>query len=243
MDQAIYTAASGALAMETKLAIISNNIANVSTAGFKKDYVSFEKYLRPLDTNPLVPVQYQRIPEDVITRDNYVDVSQGDVRQTSNPLDVALIGEGYLVVSTNEGLRYTRAGSFQRNQEGYLADQEGNPLQSEGGSISIGNGTVVIGRDGTVTVDGTSAGRLQVVTIPPDALVKVGRNHFNVKPGVTPVAASSPVMQQGAIELSNVNAVQEMLGLIETQRAYEAFQKMMRTVSDAYGLSIRNVGM
>lgn len=243
MDQAMYTAASGAMAMELRLAVISNNIANVDTTGFKKDQVSFESYMKQLDTDPLVPVQYQRIPEDVITKEYSIDTTQGTIRRTGNPLDVALVGEGYFVVETDKGLRYTRAGSFQRTTDGLLANQQGDIVQGEGGNIAIGSGDVIIARDGTVSVDGATVGRLQVVTIAPESLMKSGKNLFEVAPGVTPASAETPVVQQGSIELSNVDAIKEMLGLIQTQRAYEAFQKMITSVSDAYGQSIQQVGM
>lgn len=243
MDQAMYTAASGAMAMELKLAVISNNIANVDTTGFKKDHVSFESYIKQLSTDPLVPVQYQRVSEDVVTKEYSIDTTQGQLRQTGNPLDVALAGEGYFVVATEQGLRYTRAGSFQRTTDGFMADQQGNIVQGEGGGITIGNGEVIIGRDGTVSVDGTTVGRLQVVTIAPESLVKSGKNLFEVAPGVTPASAETPDVQQGSIELSNVDTIKEMLGLIQTQRAYEAFQKMITSVSESYGQSIQRVGM
>ena len=123
--------------------------------------------------------------------------------------------------------RYTRAGSFQRSIDGLLIDQGGNPVQGEGGDIQLGTGDVVISSDGTVTVGGQVVNKLKV---------------FEVRTGYAPVAVDAPQIQQGTLEMSNVNAIKEMLGLVETQRAYDLFQKMMRTVNDAYGQSIRNVG-
>lgn len=242
MDQGIYTAAAGAMAMELKLHVIANNLANTSTIGFKKDEVNFERYLKQLDTSALATGEYQRISEDVIAKEYYIDTTQGAIRQTGNPLDVALSGDGYFVVSTEQGPRYTRAGAFQRSQEGLLTDQEGNAVQGDGGDIAIGNGTVIIARDGSVSVEGALVGTLQVVDIPPDQLQKKGQNLFAVADGYAPTATENPKVQQGAVESSNVDSIKGMLGLIETQRAYEAFQKMMKTANDTYGQSIRNVG-
>jgi flagellar basal-body rod protein FlgG len=242
MDQGVYTAAAGAMAMELRLAVIANNLANVDTVGFKKDHVNFEKYVKQLETLPLAEGEYQRIAEDVITKEYYIDTSQGSSRLTSNPLDVALIGDGYFAVSTEGGERYTRAGSFQRSIDGLLIDQGGNPIQGEGGDIQLGTGDVIIASDGTLTVGGQVVDKLKVVDIPDDQLVKSGRNLFEVREGYTPVEAENAQIQQGTLEMSNVNAIKEMLGLVETQRAYELFQKMIRTENDAYGQSIRNVG-
>jgi len=242
MDQGIYTAAAGAMAMEVKLAVIANNIANANTVGFKKEVVTFEEYLKQLDTSPLVPVQYQRIPEDVITKEYYIDTSQGPSRQTGNPLDVAIIGDGYFVVNTDRGPRYTRSGSFQRSPAGVLVDFQGKPVQGEGGDIPIASGEVIIARDGTVSVNEEVVDKLQVMDIASEALQRMGNNYFEVKQGFAPAAKENLVIEQAALEFSNVDVVKEMLGLIETQRAYESFQKMMRTVSDAYGQAIHNVG-
>jgi flagellar basal-body rod protein FlgF len=242
MDQGIYTAAAGAMAMEVKLAVIANNIANANTVGFKKEVVTFEEYLKQLDTSPLVPVQYQRIPEDVITKEYYIDTSQGPSRQTGNPLDMAIIGDGYFVVNTEQGPRYTRSGSFQKSPAGVLVDFQGNPVQGEGGDIPIASGEVIIARDGTVSVNEEVVDKLQVMDIASEALQRMGNNYFEVKQGFAPAAKENPVIEQAALEFSNVDVVKEMLGLIETQRAYESFQKMMRTVSDAYGQAIHNVG-
>lgn len=242
MDQGVYTAAAGAMAMELRLAVIANNIANVDTVGFKKDQINFEKYLKQLDTTPLAEGEYQRVPEDVITKEYFIDTTQGSSRQTGNPLDVALVGDGYFTISAPGGTRYTRAGSFGRSVTGVLIDQQGNPVQGEGGEIQLGNGEVIIARDGSLTVGGAVVDKLKVVDIPGDQLVKAGNNLFEVKAGYTPGAVEDVQIQQGSIEMSNVDGIKEMLGLIETQRAYDMFQKMMRTVNDAYGQSIRNVG-
>lgn len=242
MDQGVYTAASGAMAMELRLAVIANNLANVDTVGYKKDHVNFEKYVKQLETLPLAEGEYQRVAEDVITKEYYIDTTQGSSRLTGNPLDVALIGDGYFAVSTESGERYTRAGSFQRSVDGLLVDQQGNSIQGEGGDIQLGKGEVVIATDGTVNVGGQVVDKLKVVDIPDDQLVKSGRNLFEVSEGYTPVAAENSQIQQGTLEMSNVDGIKEMLGLVETQRAYEIFQKMMRTVNEAYGQTIRNVG-
>ncbi|MCU0576715.1 MAG: flagellar hook-basal body complex protein, partial [Desulfobacterota bacterium] len=120
MDQGMYTAAAGAIAMEERLNVISNNVANINTIGFKKDQVSFKQFSKVLDTSMLAQGQYKIIPIDVIALNPSIDVTPGTPMETGNPLDVAINGEGFFVINTVGGPRYTRAGSFQLNTDNML---------------------------------------------------------------------------------------------------------------------------
>jgi len=244
MDQGMYTAAAGAIAMEDRLNVISNNIANLNTTGFKKDRMSFEKYMKDLDTSSLYPGQYKTIPVDVIAVSKSIDVSPGAPVKTGNVLDTALTGEGFFVVNTDKGTRYTRAGSFQINTDNVLVTPEGHRIQGNGGDITIDpeKPDIVIDSTGVVTQDGDELSTLQIVKIPPEALVRQGNNLFSVKEGVTPEPVETPYLVQGSIEKSNVEPVSEMVEMIATARAYESFQKVIRSVNDAYSYSMRNVG-
>jgi flagellar basal-body rod protein FlgF len=242
MDQGIYTAASGAIAMEERLSLISNNLANANTVGFKKDGVSFEKFSKMLDTAGLYPGQYRTVPTDVVVGEHYIDTTEGPYQKTGNPLDVAMVGEGFFVVNTENGPRYTRAGSFQISPDGLLSTPQGHAVQGEGGDIALESGAITIDSHGTVSLDGNSLDVLQVVRIPDDALVRDGNGLFDVKVGFAPETVESPYISQGSIERSNVDPIKEMVGLISTQRAYESFQKVMKSFSDTYSLSIRDVG-
>ncbi|HNQ84849.1 MAG TPA: flagellar basal-body rod protein FlgF [Deltaproteobacteria bacterium] len=246
MDQGMYTAAAGAIAMEERLTIISNNVANLNTIGFKKDHMSFEQFSKLLDTSMLAEGQYRVIPIDVVALSPTIDVTPGSPVETGNPLDVAMIGDGFFVVSTEDGPRYTRAGSFQLTTDNILVTPQGYRVQGEGGDISIdtttGNGIIGIDSRGKITYDDTDVDTLQVVRIAPEVLVRKGNNLFDVKEGYVPEPVETPSMSQSYLEAANVEPVSEMVDMIATQRAYDAFQKMIRSINDAYSFSIRNVG-
>ncbi len=242
MDQGIYTAASGAIAMEERLTVISNNLANANTPGFKKDGVSFEKFSKLLDTKDLYPGQYRNTPADVVVGEYYIDTTQGSYQKTGNPLDIAIVGDGFFVVNTEDGPRYTRAGSFQVSPDGMLATPQGYTVQGEGGDIALAPGQVDVSSKGIVSLNGNVIDSLQLVHIPGESLVREGAGLFDVKEGSAPEPAESPDVCQGSIEASNVDPIKEMVGLINTQRAYESFQKVMKSFTDTYSLSIRNVG-
>jgi len=190
MDQGMYTAAAGAIAMEERLTIISNNVANLNTIGFKKDHMSFEQFSKLLDTSMLAEGQYRVIPIDVVALSPTIDVTPGSPVETGNPLDVAMIGDGFFVVSTEDGPRYTRAGSFQLTTDNILVTPQGYRVQGEGGDISIdtttGNGIIGIDSRGKITYDDTDVDTLQVVRIAPEVLVRKGNNLFDVKEGYVP---------------------------------------------------------
>ena len=240
MEQGLYTAAAGAKAMEERLAAVSNNIANVSTNGFKKDGVTFEEYLRKLDTSKLAEGEYRRIPTDVVARQAYIDTTPGPLIQTGNPLDVAIPEEGYFAVQTPDGVRYTRNGAFVRSSEGALVTAQGYPVLGQGGQISLGQGEVIINSDGTIQVNHQTVDTLQVYEIPREQLVRAGDGLYNSSGAAT--AQTNVRVEQGALEGSNAQAIPEMLNLIATQRSYESLQKVMRSYSDINNLSIRSVG-
>ncbi len=242
MDQGIYTAAAGAVAMEARLDLIANNLANLSTTGYKKDRINYEKFTKILDTSSLYPGQFRTIPVDVITKATTVDLSQGPCRQTGNNLDVAIMGNGFFVVNTPDGLRYTRGGDFRLSSEGLLVNAQGYTVQGEGGDISLGAGHVVIDGKGNVSMDNAIVDKLQVVDIPAESIARKGNGVFGVKPGFAPETVESPDIAQGYLETANVEPVKEMVLMIETQRAYDAYQRVIKTLNDAYSKSMTNVG-
>lgn len=244
MDQGIYTATAGAIAMEERLNIISNNIANLNTTGFKKDQMSFEQFQKSLDTSMLYTGQYKTVPIDVIPISTSIDLTPGPPVKTGNPLDVALAGDGFFVVNTDNGPRYTRAGSFQLSTENTIITPQGYAVQGNGGDITIdpNKGQLVIGSQGKVSQDGDEVSTLQVVNIPPEDLVRQGNNLFTVKEGFTPEPVEIPSVIQGSLETANVEPINEMVEMLAAQRAYDVFQKVIRSANDAYSYSMHNVG-
>ncbi len=244
MDQGIYTAAAGAIAMEDRLNVISNNIANLNTTGFKKDQMSFEQYMKQLDTSSLYPGQYRTVPIDVVAVSSSIDLSAGAPVKTGNVLDIAVMGEGFFVVNTDKGTRYTRAGSFQLSTENTIITPQGYRVQGNGGDITIDpeKSNIVIDSTGMITQDQDELSTLQIVKIPPEALERQGNNLFSVKEGFMPQPVESVSLVQGSIEKANVEPILEMVEMIAASRAYESFQKVIRAANDAYSYSMHNVG-
>lgn len=206
MNRGVYSAASGGMAALARLEQVSQNLANVHTAGYKASRVLFR--VRPLDdgsrgvVDPVLGRTSAQVAEVATVR----DFSQGAVRTSGNPLDVAIDGEGFFVVTTPRGERYTRQGTFSRDAEGYLVTAHGERVQGDGGDVRLGDGEAAIASDGTVSANGLSVGRLKVVSFgdrPP--LVPEGSTLFAPLPGAapTPLGADATRLEPGAIEAAN----------------------------------------
>lgn len=208
-------------------ATTANNLANANTDGFKADRITAQRY-----AGGAHPVPVQR-----------TDLSQGAVRDTSRPLDVALEGEGFLVVGTADGERLTRGGSLRLDANGVLADSHGDPVLGQDGPIAIVGQAVEIHADGTVLVDGTRAGQLRLETVAnPDSLLKEGFGRFRAADATQPVPEGTVSVRQGAIEDANFDALQGMVDLILTQRAYSANADALHALDSVLGTVTGDVG-
>jgi len=243
--QTLYTAATGMEAMETKLDVIANNLANINTTGFKKDRANFEDLLYRTEVFPGVRDSNQ-IPTAVGTQiglgvrvtSTQTDQRQGTLQQTGRDLDVAIEGAGYLRVldPISQNTMYTRAGNLDINANGQLvigSAQVGRlldpPIQIPQDATAIvisSNGEVSVRQPGTPTL--SVQGQVQLAQfINPDGLQKVGQNMFLQTDASGPENPANPgqtglgTLRQGNLEASNVEPVQELIDLITTQRAFE----------------------
>lgn len=249
MNQALWISKTGLDAQQTKMAVISNNLANASTAGFKRSRAVFEDLLYQNFRQPgaqssqetLVPsgVQVGTGVHTVATEKLY---TQGNLVQTSNPLDVAIEGRGFLQVLMPDGtLAYTRDGSLQTNDQGQLVTANGYTVQPAitvpGDAVSL-----TIANDGTVSVtmagdaNSTQVGSLQLANfVNPTGLQAVGQNLLQETTSSGSPQVSNPglnglgTVRQGFTESSNVNVVEELVNMIETQRAYEMNSRAVST--------------
>ncbi len=210
--------------------ILANNLANLGTVGFRKDAVAFHQILDEQSNAILVPVMH-------------TDPSTGDFKQTGNPLDLAIQGEGYFSIQTARGTLYTRNGSFQLNDKGVLTDHNGNPVLSEKGTIVISpeiDGDIAIGLDGRVSVGENDFGKLFVANFKSSTqLKKVGQNIFEAIDGE--VVQGTYHVLQGTLEMSTVNSVKEMVEMLDTLRLFEANQTTTRMQDEALGKAIREL--
>ena len=216
----------GALIQQVRCDTISNNLANLSTKGFKRDALSFNEVL----------TQKMRSASDF---------SQGPIQYTGNAVDLALDGKGFFKVQTPKGLRYTRNGTFGLGKENTLVTQNGDPVLGDSGPIRVDGTEISVGTDGQIQMNGVSAGRISVVHFKdPGRLLKEGANYY-VDPGEAqelPWPEATRV-QQGYLEESNVDMTEEMIRMVEAFRAFESIQKGIQSVDEATGKLINDSGL
>lgn len=228
MYKGIYIAASGMTLRQQQIDTIAQNIANVSTTGYKRDDMAFEQYLMQPDTAP-GGVSDGRSMAQIGTV--ATDYTSGDFIHTGNPLDVAVTGDSFLAM---EGDTYTKRGDFTLNTKGEIVDQQGKTVQGQNGVINIGSlqGPVSIGPDGSVSVGGQFVDKLKIVKFTDTSkLQRVGYSNF--KSDEQPQAVTSPDVRQGFLEASNVNAIEEMVKMIAAQREFESYQGIITSFDNA----------
>lgn len=254
MVRGIHTAAAGMNGQQHALDVIANNLANVSTPGFKQDVPAFadlhvEMLRRYSPANP------RGVPIGSLGHGSGVDEVRTDLRagaviSTRSNLDMALLGEGYFTVQTARGERYTRDGHFRvaqvRQADGstqtLLTDARGNPVLGESGPIEMTSrdqAQMQVREDGTLLEGGKPFAKLLLRNAPTAALRKEGDNLLAI---VGTPAVAAPRVQGGALEQSNVNAVASMVKMISVQRAYEAMQKAIVAQDETLGKVVNEVG-
>lgn len=234
MDRGIFVALSGAVTQEKRMEVLTDNLANVNTAGFKKQKPLFEDSM----PNPYGPRAFSRVKGSVL------DMTQGTMEKTDRKLDAAIKGDGFFVVNTPSGSRYTRDGSFTVGTDGTLLTREGYAVQGEKGAIRLTSPEVSIDSTGGVHDKGMDVDRIKLVSFnKPEELKREG-NFFIPSDARVKEAAVSPdtQVQQGYVEVSNVNAVTAMTTMIEAMRSYETHTKMIQTLDDMTKKAIEEVG-
>ncbi|WP_224959643.1 flagellar basal-body rod protein FlgF [Geomonas subterranea] len=236
MNAGMYAALTGNLSAQRRLDVISNNLANASTTGFKADQIQFESVLANVKNSTQGPV---------FSNDRYsTDFSAGSLQRTDNALDVALEGDGFFAVSTPQGTAYTRQGNFHLASNGRLVTADGYELQGGGGPITVpANGKVEIGPTGQVSVNGNTVGTISTVDFAkPYAFNKLGNGLFQPADPNAATTASTAGIKQGYLETSNVKAVVEMSRLIETSRYFEICAKAVKTYDDLTSRAANDLG-
>ena len=250
MDASLWVAKTGLDAQQTRMNVISNNLANVNTTGFKRDRAVFEDLLYQnirqaggqtgADTQAATGFQLGTGVRVLATEKI---VAQGNMQTTENSLDIAIAGDGYFQVAQPDGtIAYTRDGNFNLDNAGQIVTGSGQLLQPAI-TVPANASSVTIGQDGTVSVELQAGGGAQVLGqlqlarfINSAGLQAMGQNLLKETPASgapqvgIPGADGIGVLMQGALEASNVNVVEEMVSMIETQRAYEINSKAISTV-------------
>lgn len=250
MTGALYAVVSGSLAAMERLDIASNNLANVNTAGFKAQMLR----IRSMDPDGLptsdgfgTVTQTANGTVPTIAYETVTDFSQGAIRDTGNPLDVALSGPGFFAVSTPAGERYARQGQFHVDATGTLVTANGYRVQSANRQdIRLPAGAIEIDAAGEVRVDDAQVATLRMVRFD-DAervLDPIGRGVFAAAPEAKPrpIDATETTLVPRGIELSNVSVVEGLLELVDVSRGYEAYMRAMQQVDGTVETAIREVG-
>lgn len=253
MVRGLYVAGTGMNVQAKRMDIISNDLANVNTVGYKKDVAVVASFPEIL-TSRLRDSQNQ-IPNDgaigtmtfgAKVDGVYTQFVQGSIRQTTSQTDLAIQGDGFFAVNTPAGVCYTRDGSFIINNEGMLMTQEGYNVMGENGPIELGEtflekgGQLTIVEDGEISIDGELIDKLQLTTFEnKESLTKIADNLYQAQGGMVPFTGS---VAQGFLEMSNVNSVTAMVDMITVSRAYEANQKVIQTQDSLLGKAVNELG-
>jgi flagellar basal-body rod protein FlgF len=237
MDQISATAASGLRARMEALDILSNNLANSNTGGFKLDREFYSLY----QGEQSLPANGQQATTLPVIQKGWTDFQQGLVTPTGNPLDLALEGKGFFAVDGPSGPLYTRNGAFKLSAAGVLTTLDGYPVrgvsppnQPAKKIQTVSQNPIQISPDGTVQQDGQSLGQIQVVDFPDTAaLNKMGNSYYRVTdPKVKPTPAKDATVGQGKIEGSNVAPAESAVRLVDLMRQYEMLQKAVTVAAD-----------
>jgi flagellar basal body rod protein FlgG len=225
MDAISTLTASGMQARMQSLEMLANNLANVETSGFKADREFYSLYISADASQDPVTGHAQTQP---LIEAPWIDLAQGNLRSTSNPLDFAIDGNGMFAINTGAGIRYTRNGSFRISATGILTTSEGNPVRARGGGqiAVVSNAPIEVLQDGTVQQSGQQLGQLELAAFDRDGVDKMGASYFAPFAGVVAKPATGAVMQ-GKLEQSNVVTAESAVRLVAIMRQFEMLQKAM----------------
>jgi flagellar basal-body rod protein FlgF len=226
MDSGFYAACTALMGRSQALDLVANNIANVSTPGFRAQHEVFRSLLASSSGLPMSGLN-QAVNNYSVLGGSQLDFTQGSLEKTGNDLDLAIQGAGFFVAQTANGQVFTRNGNFHVSPKGKLVTAEGDPVLGDAGPIDIVGGPVSVSNDGTISVNGAVAGQLKIVDFPPGTnLTNVGSTYYSA-PLKSDVPAQSASVQQGSLESSNVNPVASAVELVTLQRYAELMQRAL----------------
>ncbi|MDV7339068.1 flagellar basal-body rod protein FlgF [Terasakiella sp. A23] len=226
MENTLLIALSRQTSLRREMTSVANNIANMNTQAYKRESVMFDDYLVKSDGGDRIMGDRMMFVRDIA---QYRDLSEGNFDETGNPLDVAIHGEGYFVVDTPAGNRYTRNGHFQLNNQGIVVNTDGHPVLTEDGEkieTDPSDTRIEISRNGEIHTNAGPIGKLSIVEFPnPQELEKVSNTLLSSKVPGTQV--ENPDVHQGKLEMSNVEPIIEMTRMIEVHRSYDRAKKLI----------------
>lgn len=241
MIQGIYTATMGMTPLMDKQDQIANNLANINTTGFKQSGLFMKSYQKFLENDSRQPFVNSEIKSDEV----YLDYSEGPLKVTSVPLDMAIKGSGFFTVMTPDGVQYTRNGNFSIDSEGLLVTSDGSKVMTKDGYIKVDERYPVTVTDkGEIVQDGKIMGVLKVVDFEkPYRLQRCGESRFRpVLPDNPEVSSQGYVVRQGYLEGSNVSVIKNMVAMISAYRNFEADQRAVLAQDQTLDKAVNVVG-
>lgn len=250
MVRGLYTAATGMTVQRNKMDVLTNNIVNAETAGYKADSLmtsTFDEVMLNRINDPNVTIMgsnavggydYGSHVDELIT-----DFSGGVLEQTDKNTDIALVGDGFFSIETAGGeIRYTKSGNFTVNSDGYLVTQDGGFVLGQNGRINVGSSKFSVSANGEVTGDSATPDTLNLVTFTDTGVLrKAGNNLYSIYGDAAPVQSVNTTVKQGMLEGSNVEISDEMVDMISVYRKYEASQKIVNMTDKTLELAV-NLG-
>lgn len=232
MDSGYYAAFTGLIARMDALDVVANNLANTSTAGFRGQQEFYEGVTGSSGA-PLTPLN--------IAINNYgvlggasLDLQQGSLQETGNPLDLGIRGSAFFAVQTPRGVRYTRNGAFHVSATGQIVTQDNDIVLGTAGPIQVPQGDVEIAPDGTVTVAGAMAGQLRLADFAPDTRLEPEGNTDFIAPAGAERPATNSSIAAGMLEASNLSAIKETVNLMVLQRHTELLERTLSIFLDDF---------
>ena len=226
-------AAWGALREEKRYSVIANNMSNSQTVGFRKDNLVFRQVIDQVSN---------RLGSEETGR-GLISFQQGELQATGNALDVAIDGEGFFKVATPQGIRYTRSGRFELNNDRILVSAAGFPVMGRTGEITLTGKNISIDKDGSIRVDGNPIDQLSVVTLPaPHLLKKEGQTLLKSDDPQEEMEDPESQVIQGSLESSNTNTVEEMMKMLDSLRVYESCMKAIQSNDELNAKAVNEVG-
>jgi flagellar basal-body rod protein FlgG len=225
MERGLYIAASGMLSELARQDILANDLANAATPGYKADRTSQRSFEEVMLASSRTGQTIGSLGTGVAIARQVTDFAPGPLKDTGEPLDFAIQGEGFFAVQTEDGMRFTRNGRFSADGQGRLVDQLGNPVLGAGGA------PVAVAADGTV-----APGQVGIFNVP--AARKAGEGLFTG----APQGAATGTVRKGALEGSSVDPARKMVDMMASMRAFEAGQKVITTIDETLGKAANQVG-
>lgn len=222
---------SGLKSREQALQAVANNLANMNSIGFKRT-VEFDMSLETDPSKHNVEPLFNEA----------IDFGQGEIIETGNPLDVAISGDGFFAIHTNSGLVYTRQGNFQLSDDGFLITKTNDLVMGTNGPIAV-DPKSVISQNGGITVDGKVTDQIHLFNfIDKNQVERIGNGYFRPKTEDAVVEVDDVALKIGYVENSNVNAIEEMVRMIQIYREFEMNQRALRTQDETVDKAVNKVG-